>query len=536
MMSNPIQATSVQRSKMSSLPAFLTEAEKLRLVKIAEGRQLFRGKWREFLLTDGRTAHVFKAIRNTRGQDIPLLVTVNVLALASKKCADLMFLEPPGITAPEGFLDQQEAIDRINQASHSESVFYEAALTATYEMDAWIKVVRWHDKIIFQNCDAGTCFPVGEPNPDGSYDTVEQRWILSRGTGNAKQTYLRKEIHTAGRITNELYRLDKSGKISGRAELAEWYGEKAVNPSGEIPADVVETGIDEPLLQWVPNFMVSGECISDFDGVGELVDQFTAAISQAAGVIARHADPKMTMDEETGNALAHQASGGGDTDPYQTGNEGESKDRINISELGVLFTKDGLVKPEYLVWNAQLEVAIKLIDNWIEWLFAVIEMSPGLLGLRKGGAAEAWRKLRLEAANTLAKVARKILFWNRFIKDLYRIAHKLENTMPYYRYDHDEVSIDWNDGIPLDDQEETDTLVDQKTAGLIDRQSAVEKLFGPEKAETINARLDGEESKQRTLTMNMGGFSVAGSPEPVAGESGTPNSALRTANSDGGEV
>jgi hypothetical protein len=518
MLSDTSIPTVAQRRFMSSLPAFLTEGEKLRLAKFHEGRLLFRGKWRKYLLDEGRTAHIFKALQDASGKEAALLVTVNVIGLAAKKCADMMFLNPPGIAAPdaEKLPDQQEAVDRINQDSHSEAVFYEAALSGTYEGESWIQVQRWRNKVIFANVDASQCFPIGQQNPDGTYDKVEKRWLLSRGAGSLTETVLRKEIHTAGKIVNELWRLDKYGKIDSQADLSAWYGDRNVNPSGEIPQPEIETGVDEPLLQFVPNFSIGGECIGDLDGVQEIVDEFTASISQFARVVAIHSDPKMEMDEETGRALAEQNEPGA-TDAYAS-NETSGRRGVSAAGMEVLFTKEGLKETKYIVWNAQLDAALKQIDNWLEWLLAVIEMSPALLGLRKGGAAEAWRKLRLEAANTLAKIARKILWWDRFIKDLYRIAHKLENASAFYRYEFAGVNVSWNDGIPLDEHEQTETIAEQRQAGVVDRRTAVEKLHGAQ-AEEVNERLDEEDKTNRSMTLNLGGHNFP----PMEGGDATNN-------------
>lgn len=461
----------------AAMPAFMTAAQKARLARIMAGRDLFRGRWRKFLLTDHRTAHVFKALRSASGREAPLLVTVNVLALAAKKTADLMFLDPPGISSAQSYDVQQDAIDEINQNSHSETVFYEGALTGCYEGESWVQIMRHNGNVILANVPADQCFGVGDPQPDGSYKTVEKIWILERGNGNGKRMFLRKEIHAANIITNQLYELNSRGALERQVDLSALYGPAA-------PGNEIETGVDEPLLAYCPNFRVGGECISDFDGVDELVDQFTASVSQVAGVIAKHADPKLGLPAEHADAASED--GGSIT-----------------KEDEVFFKTDAGEGPEYLVWNAQLDAALKMVDNWLEWLLVVIEMSPGLLGLRKGGAPEAWRKLRLEACNTLSKVSRKKLWWNRFIIDRYNVAHKLDNTTPGTRYDFDRVKVDWNDGLPLDDQEKDERIIERRNAGLVDRQTAVVDIHGPENAEQINERLDKEEAAQRNMTMNL---------------------------------
>ena len=508
--------TDAERRTAGGLPSYYTAEERLRLARIQAGRDLFAGRWRKFLIAEGRTAHVFKALRNANGREAPLLVTVNVLGLAAKKTADLLFLDPVEVTAPEGYDVQQEAIDRINRDSRIDGALYSAALTATYEAEAWLQVYRWRGKTIIAVEDADKCFPIGTRNPDGTYDRIEKRWVVETGKGKDLRRWLRKEIHTAGLIENELIRIDARGNLSEKAPLAEYYA--AVGE--EVPLDRVATGVDKLLILRVSNFEIGGELMSDFEGVDELVDQFTASVSQLAGVLAKHADPKMTMDEEIGQALTQAV------DPADAlaamDSTASAGPRISAGSLDVIYTKEGLAKPEYLTWDPKLESALAAIDNWLEWMMAVIEMSPGLLGLRKGGtSADSWRKLRLEAANTLAKVARKKLHWDAAIRDAFRIAHEVENASPGMRYDFDDVDVQWHDGLPLDDQELTEDLAAQRLAGLTDQESAVMTLHGPEKGETVLARLKDEAGEKRTMNVNLLG---GADPGTGAGEVGSGKS------------
>jgi len=466
-------ASSAELAAMATLPAFLTDAQKRRLAKIKAGRQLFCGAWRRYLLTEGRTAHVFKELTNARGVERPLLVTVNVLGLAARKTADLLMLEPPGISAAEGFDAQQDAIDAINQASHIEAKLYGAALASTYEGEAWMQVLRFGGRTVIEHVPADQCFPVGDRRPDGTYPAAEKQWLLAAGEGRERRHYLRKEVHTAGAIANELWELNAYGRIERQVPLATYYG-------AEAPPEKIDTGVDEILLACCPNFRAGGENLSDFEGVDELVDQFTASVSQAARVLAIHADPKLGLPAEM----------------FDESGKVRASDEAFVVETGGTM-------PQYLTWNAQMEASLKMIDNWLKWLLVTIEMSPSLLGLREGAAPDAYKKLRLEAANTLAKVGRKKLYWDRVLRDVYRRAAKLDQVSPGMRYDWDEVSIDWHDGIPLDEGEETEIVALQRSAGLVDRETAVEKLEGPERAPEIVDRLKDEDAAKGREMMNL---------------------------------
>jgi hypothetical protein len=351
--------------------------------------------------------------------------------------------------------------------------------------------MRLGGRTVLVNVPADQCQPIGDPRPDGSYAACERVWIEKRpqtgdvatGMTPADKRFLRREIHTAGRIVNELWSLDAAGKPLAKLDLAAFYGAGA-------PLPEIVTGVDEPLLDFVPNFTVGGRSVSDFDGAEELVDQFTASVSQAAGVIAKHADPKLGIPEDS------------------FGEDGKVK---ATDDAFAFRSKDEI--PTYLTWDAQMAAALKLIEFWLDQLLAVIEMSPALLGMRKGAAPDAYKKLRLECTNTLSKVARKKLYWTRFIRDRYRVAAKLDNATPGTRYEFADVEVEWHDGIPLDEQELTDALASQRQAGLVDQETAVETLYGPAKAVQIMERLKEEGAAANRITMNLG--------ETVIGDAGT---------------
>jgi hypothetical protein len=234
------------------------------------------------------------------------------------------------------------------------------------------------------------------------------------------------------------------------------------------------------LLDFVPNFTVGGRSVSDYENIDEIVDQFTAAVSQAAGVIAKHADPKLGLPEDIFN----------------------EDGTVKIGEDAFAFkSKDEI--PVYLTWNAELKSALAMIDNWLQWLLILMETSPSLVGLKKGAAPDAWKKLRLEAVNTLAKVGRKTLYWGRFITDIFRKAHKLENATPGVRYDHGDVAVKWNDGLPVDESDKINDVSTMKDNGLVDRQTGVELIHGPEAARQINERLDAEDEAKKRDMQNL---------------------------------
>lgn len=151
-------------------------------------------------------------------------------------------------------------------------------------------------------------------------------------------------------------------------------------------------------------------------------------------------------------------------------------------------------KPEYITWNASLDPAFKQIEKLVEFLYMFSETSPDAFGMGKGGTNESGRALRYKLMRTIAKVARKKLYYDAGIKQVLKVAQEFAKANKIPLVDGTILSkepvvpeIIWNDGLPIDERENieneemrlasgTQTVVDAiKNIDNIDEEAAQQK-------------------------------------------------------------
>ena len=154
--------------------------------------------------------------------------------------------------------------------------------------------------------------------------------------------------------------------------------------------------------------------------------------------------------------------------------------------------------PRYITWDAELQHAMADRAFVLNQLLVRTETSPALLGLREGAAPDAFKKVRLESFNSLAKAARKASYWRAGIRRALGVAQALENAIPGNpRYERGPVAIQLRDGIPLDENDRAARLATLRGAGLISLDRAVEEqLLDPSAVSRELERLARERGSQ----------------------------------------
>jgi hypothetical protein len=158
-------------------------------------------------------------------------------------------------------------------------------------------------------------------------------------------------------------------------------------------------------------------------------------------VLAQHSDPNLILPETAANE------------------QGEASSRYKV-----FFNRDGSVKPEYMVWDAELISALADRQFALNGICILSEMSQVLLGLKEGAAPDAARKLRLEATNSLAKAQRKAATWKPAIRRAVTVAQDLESSVLGTRYERKPIGVQTRDGLPIDELDEA-TIISTLTGG-----------------------------------------------------------------------
>ena len=355
-------------------------------------------------------------------------ICVNFAGLLSKVVADMLFSEPIKIKVPDG---DQDWIDAFVQENKLDVLFYENALSNSYHGDELFKLRIKDKKIIMSNTPPGLYFPEYNRNDVGEDPEVKElAWTFEVDNGTeVKKKYLRKEIHFAGKVVNEIY-LMKEDKILGKTTF--------VAAGIDNMKNVINTKINKHLLIHIPNWKTTTRFwgLSDYYDLTSVFYAINNRVTKVDNILDKHSDPLLLLPP---GIL-------------------DKKGNVKKSGLGVIEiqnTEDG--KPEYVVWDASLENAFKEIDKLVEIFFMMSETSPDILGMGQG-KAESGRALKLKLLRTVAKAARKRLYYNHAIKDvIYRaqllskawnigvgeknLKLKGEVVMP---------ELDWADGLPQD--------------------------------------------------------------------------------------
>jgi hypothetical protein len=223
----------------------------------------------------------------------------------------------------------------------------------------------------------------------------------------------------------------------------------------------VDTGIPEFLIIPVQNILDSSGVygMDDYSDLDDLVKELEKRLIQASRILTKHADPsvsgpasKIDIDPYSGEAIV---IGGGQ---YYGYNEGEPR-------------------PEYMVWDAKLEAAYLQMDQIIQKLYMVSELSPAALGELKQGLAESGSALKRLMMPTLAKVNRLRLRLDPALKDVLRLTAALEviGRAPGATQLNN-IQITWADGLPRDEKEITDLEVARKRAALTSTEASLKRL------------------------------------------------------------
>jgi hypothetical protein len=388
-------------------------------------------------------------------------VKANFAGLVSKIVADMLFSEPIQIKVEDG---DQEWVDAFVHDNKLDALFYESALSNSFLGDQVFKLRIGKrtagdadNSIIMSNCPPSIYFPAINPfNIDEDPETKELAWTVEVPQKDGKvKKYLRKEIHKPQFIYNEIYVME-GDVIKGQTTFA-------TVGMPEI-MDIEETKIDRQLIVHSPNWKTSSRFwgISDYYDLDNLFYAINNRLSKIDNILDKHSDPLLFVPpgilDEKGNVK-----------------------KGNLGVVEIQNTDEG--KPEYVVWDASLENAFGEVDKLVEMLMLTSETSPDAWGMGKG-LSDSGRALKLKLLRTIAKTARKKLYYNNAIKEIIYRAQLLgkawgipfggntlqnEPVMP---------ELIWSDGLPTDMTEEVDITTKRIDNGTMSAKDAIMALDG----------------------------------------------------------
>lgn len=388
-------------------------------------------------------------------------VKVNFAGMISKVCADMLFSEP--IVVKDKNPKNQEFITALWHENKMNMQLYESALTNSAIGDALLKVragkrnTKSKDSTaIVEDITPRIYYPeLNDSNVRAEPEKQALAWIIEYGV----KKYLRKEIHSYGMVQNELYELE-GGTLP--------YKIVAKVPMATIPAladvqDIVPTGIDQSLLMHIPNWKTNDRYfgISDYADLDNLFFATNHRMSQIDNILDKHGDPILMVPD---GIL-------------------DKKGNVNKKALGVIEIAEGETnKPEYIVWDASLENAFKYIEKLVEFIYLVGEVSPDILGLGDG-VSDSGRALKFKLIRTIAKVARKKIYYDYAIKQAVYVAELMAKkhglVVGGKTYDGEPTipEITWADGLPIDNSESIDNEIKAIDGGISSKKDAIMRVY-----------------------------------------------------------
>ena len=390
-------------------------------------------------------------------------VVGNFAGLMSRVMADMLFGEQIAIDLKK---DKSQAfIDALMEENELITQFYESALANSRRGDSCFKVrigqrnpkvIDSPSTVIVEEFTPAIYFPELSEKSTRYTPDEDVLGITFRENG---ATYLRKEIHQPGYIFNEIYAYNPNeGKITGPALDPAKFGYK----------EEEETGVKRSLVFHIPNVRDGSGYFgtSDYKDLDSLMFALNNRISKTDNILDKHSDPILAVP------------------PGVIDEDG----KINKSALGMFEVDNetpGFNKPEYIVWNANLDAAEKELDRLVDFLFMFSEIAPASVGHdnSSGGKAESGRALKFKLLATIRKRNRKLRYYDQAIKDMLVTSQELAT---FHNVTIDGVaagdierpSIKWGDGVINDEVERVENVGSRIDQGTMSRADGIVELDG----------------------------------------------------------
>lgn len=414
---------------------FPTEAEKTRSRTIEDYYSLYSGNF----------GLVLRYFRNERERKNQLEVVQNVAGMISRVFADLMFTEEPKIKVQDKAA--QSKIGNFIFRNDFYNKLHESAITQSYAGRAYFEMYLRGGLTYVAELNPANVFPQfphmyaqGEPNSvviswEPKIDNVPYRFI---------------KTHSVGLITYQLRKLSsQGGQDEGNMPLA------LLDPT--LP-EFEETGLDYIPVYTINN-VKSGrdsEGVSDYADLVSLFEELTRVQSQVASQLKKHATAKMAVP--LGVLDEHGRMRNEDAEVFEVGSDKE----------------DGFVIPQYITnSNPLIDAAFTQQEKIIEAIARVSEVSTVLIDWNVSGGAERVGALKLRLLRTESKVKRKLRPYRRTLKDMFVDALAWERAAAIA---HDDVTVEFGDGLPMDMLEATQVESMRMNAGLQTVPDAIRNL------------------------------------------------------------
>lgn len=465
------------------------EKHSKRIAKYRENKQLFVGNHYD----------VFERIQKFPQDD--LYISTNLAGLICKKSADFLFGDSPTFSAGrEQNSPEQEKLDEWVADNDLAMKLQQSATGNAYRGDAFIKV-RWGQKwdgkvseqfdpfrVIIELQNPAYVFPETSEGDASQIEVFHIAYPVYENHPIRPRWVLNVETHEPGKI---LYRkFEVSPANYHKNEVTSW------NVGGELRKErnEVDTGVPFPLVVHIPNYATDDnwEGLDDISEHKPLFDELNRRFTAVSDILDKHADPAIAVP-----------SGVLGEDEY--GNPAFVVGRDKVFEV---LGKDDVV-PQYITWNGQLQSAFQEIGMVEEQILMNAEIPAVALGKGDSGTSgSSGLAIKFRMNSLLAKINRKRQFYDKGLKEVFRIAQMLEISKlgPNAGFEPFDVKIHFKDGLPSDENEQAN-IMNTRTGGkaTISQKTALMRMDGlsEEQADAEIAQIEAETEKENERVESM---------------------------------
>jgi len=270
--------------------------------------------------------------------------------------------------------------------------------------------------------------------------TLEDLGFNKPDEGDQPDGIIFEERHYRGRIEYYLYTVKDDFIL---LVLDPRWLDDNLPPVDEEGISHQETGIDDFLLQIIPNQIFMKQFITDYDDLTELQLSINVRGTQRSRILNIHADPKLLVPEDMQQK-----------DPFT----GEVLVRAFRDEVLFISPENADFKPEYLTWDAQLQEATDEFKNDVNMFCTLAEISGSLIINHEQVVPESGVAYKMRLTPTLNRVRRKEKDFKTALRRLLWVYVMQLHASGELRYSDSEVLDD-----PTKDEDEV--LTSQREVG-----------------------------------------------------------------------
>lgn len=398
---------------------------------------------------------------------------VNLPREITRISADLLFDERPKIESENNDDFISSCLSKLNLWE----LFYESLDYGSAWGDAVFKVAIRDGNLTLDTVNPKYYFPIYDPNNVKSTPERKEIWypekILSQGEEIDAALV---EIHEKGVIAFKVVILDEDG-LQRELDAVEIFGEDY---------QPFDTGLND--IETVIHIKNSGAPtdywgVSDYSDLEDLFFTLDNRYSRVDSILDKHSSPILVGPL---NSILDERG---------------SLRNVDVIEL---MSSQSQNTVEYISWDGKLTDAFNQINETIDFILMLSNITPSLVGRKDGESvsAESGRALKLKLIRTLSMKHRKELYWGQGIMTIFDTLQKISNSQKIgvegvVSKEPEKVNVEWKDGIISDDIEKLNTIEKKLDNNLISREKAIQEMADVDKS-TAQRRLEEiREEKQK---------------------------------------